>query len=120
MAIPVKNGNKRRKINPDIGKNTQFTADKQPPGENKSKGWQERRAERLLTQAILTHITKGTNLQEYVKSLYIIAKKGNPKAIETINRGIEEEVARIDMNHTGGFIVEMKPADGCEPLKDAD
>ena len=72
-----------------------FTKEMQPSPEAKSDGWKKLRAERLLTQGILAHMTKGKNMQEFINSLYTNAKKGNPKAIETIVKGIEEDVIKI-------------------------
>jgi hypothetical protein len=79
-----------------------FTADNQPDPALKSEGWKKLRAERLLTQAILAHMTKGKNLQSYISSLYANAKKGNPKAIETINKGIEDDVIKIAATDSQG------------------
>ena len=67
----------------------------QPTGEAKSEGWKKMRAKRLLTQAILAHMTKDNNLENYINSLYTNAKKGNPKAIETINKGIEDDITKV-------------------------
>jgi len=72
-----------------------FTKETQPTPEAKSEGWKNLRAQRLLTQGILAHMTKGKNMQEFINSLYANAKKGNPKAIETIVKGIEEDVIKI-------------------------
>lgn len=72
-----------------------FTPETQPSPEAKSEGWKKRRAEKLLTQEILKTMLDGENLQDYVKSLIRNAKDGNAKAIETINRGIEDDVIKI-------------------------
>jgi len=72
-----------------------FTSEVQPTGEAKSEGWKKMRAKRLLTQAILAHMTKDNNLENYINSLYTNAKKGNPKAIETINKGIEDDITKV-------------------------
>jgi len=74
-----------------------FTSDNQPSPEAKSKGWQELRAQRLLTQKILEEMTKGTNMADYFQSLLSNAKMGNAKAIETINRGIEDQVDKSEV-----------------------
>lgn len=78
-----------------------FSSDYQPPPKAKSAGWEQRRAERLLTQKILEKLTKGTNLDDYVQSLYTNAVMGNAKAIDTINKGIEDEVSKIDLTIGG-------------------
>lgn len=90
---PAKKPGKGGYVLPDAPK--PFTKDNQPSSEAKSAGWKKKRAERLLTQKILEQITKGKNLQLYVNSLIRNAKKGNAKAIETINKGIEEDVLKI-------------------------
>lgn len=79
-----------------------FAADNQPSSQAKSEGWKKLRAQRLLTQAILNHMTAGQNLQEYIESLYKNAKKGNPKAIETINKGIEDDIIKIAATDSEG------------------
>ena len=71
-----------------------FTSENQPTPEAKSKGWQQKHAEKFLTQKILEVMLKGTNLEDYVKSLFDNAKEGNAKAIDTINNGIEEHVTK--------------------------
>jgi len=76
-----------------------FTTDNQPSPEAKSKGWQELRAQRLLTQKILEEMIKGTNMADYFQSLLNNAKMGNAKAIETINNGIEEQKIVQEIKH---------------------
>lgn len=89
---PGKNGN----VLPPTPK--PFSAQVQPTPEQKSKGWKEKRAERLLTQAILELMTDGQNMDVYVKGLLKNALKGNPKAIETINKGVEDDVIKVDVS----------------------
>jgi endonuclease III len=79
-----------------------FTPDTQPTPQAKSEGWKKLRAQRLLTQAIIAHMTKEKNLEAYISSLYANAKKGNPKAIETINKGIEDDIAKVAFTDTEG------------------
>ena len=79
-----------------------FAANNQPSPEAKSEGWKKLRAQRLLTQAILKHMTSGSNLEDYIDSLYKNAKKGNPKAIETINKGVEDDIIKIAQTDTDG------------------
>jgi uncharacterized protein YnzC (UPF0291/DUF896 family) len=79
-----------------------FAKDNQPSPQAKSEGWKKLRAQRLLTQAIIAHMTKEKNLETYISSLYTNAKKGNPKAIETINKGIEDDIAKVAFTDTEG------------------
>lgn len=75
-----------------------FTTENQPPPEAKSKGWQEKRAERLLTQMIIEKMTKGKALEEYVEALVTLATtEGNSKAIDTINKGIEDQIDKSEV-----------------------
>jgi hypothetical protein len=77
-----------------------FTKDNQPTPEAKSKGWEARRAERLLTQKIIEKLTGSNNLEEYVDSLFNNAKMGNAKAIDTLNNGIEEQITKTETTIT--------------------
>jgi hypothetical protein len=77
-----------------------FTKDNQPTPEAKSKGWEARRAERLLTQKIIEKLTGANNLEEYVDSLFNNAKMGNAKAIDTLNNGIEEQITKTETTIT--------------------
>jgi len=77
-----------------------FSKENQPPPEAKSKGWEARRAERLLTQKIIEKLTGSNNLEEYVDSLFNNAKMGNAKAIDTLNNGIEEQITKTETTIT--------------------
>ena len=96
--MAVNNDKKRHKIDPNVG--VKFTADNQPSPEAKKAGWQEVRAQKLLTQMILKKMAEGNNLTEYVDSLLTNAKDGNAKAIDTINNGIEEQKIVTENKHT--------------------
>lgn len=52
-------------------------------------------------------------MDEYVDALFDLAKDGNAKAIETINKGIEEQIDKSEVTHKvekdiDGFIIEDK------------
>lgn len=99
----VKKTTKKLPVKPFTGvEGNTFAASNQPTPEQKSEGWKKRRAERLLTQAILSFMTDGKNLDDYIQSLYKNATKGNPKAIETINKGIEDDVIKIAATDSEG------------------
>ena len=83
-----------------------FTSKQQPTPEQKSEGWKKWRAERHFTQAIISMMTKGKNLDLYNKSLLRNAKKGNPKAIETLNKAMEEDVLKIASTDSAGNDIE--------------
>lgn len=83
-----------------------FATDNQPLPELKKAGWAKWREERHLTQSIIKEMIGDNgkpkkNLKEYVQSLIENAKLGNSKAIETINRGIEDDILKIE--HSGSI-----------------
>jgi len=105
MAKEDKTSKKPRKLVNGAIDGKPFSKEYQPTPEAKSKGWQEKRAEKLLTQKILEVLLNGKNLEDYVKSLFDNAKEGNSKAIETINNGIQENVTKQEnKNENSGFI----------------
>lgn len=72
-----------------------FSKDNQPSSESKKQGWQEWRKQRHLTQSIISYMIGEDGkpkkaFREYIDSLVKNAKLGNPKAIETINKGLED------------------------------
>lgn len=81
-----------------------FSKDNQPKPEAKSKGWGHWRKQRHLTQAIITAMVGKDGkpkkaFGEYVNSLIENAKAGNPKAIETLNKSMEDQEAiKIALN----------------------
>lgn len=81
-------------------RNQGFTTKKQPTSEQKIHGWEVRRQKKLLTQKIVEKMTEGKTLDDYVDSLIDNAKLGNSKAIETINKGIEEQVDKSEVTVT--------------------
>ena len=92
---------KKRPLKPFKGdEGVKFSKENQPTPEAKSKGWEARRAERLLTQKIIEKLTGSNNLEEYVDSLFNNAKMGNAKAIDTLNNGIEEQITKTETTIT--------------------
>lgn len=93
--------------------NQGFTSDKQPTSQQKKAGWEVKRQQKLLTQKIVEKLTGGKKMDEYVDALFDLAKDGNAKAIETINKGIEEQIDKSEVTHKvekdiDGFIIEDK------------
>lgn len=93
-----------RLMGPDDG--VKFTSDYQPSPEAKSEGWRKKKAERLLTQMIIKKII-GENegegqLEDYVDKMIELAKNGNPKAIDTINSRLEDEVIKLALTDNEG------------------
>ncbi len=52
----------------------------------------------------------------YITSLITNAKAGNAKAIETINRAIEDDILKSEVAITGGVLINIHPQPGCEPI----
>lgn len=94
MAKSVKTTKKRQP--PANG--VKFSKDRQPPPENKSKGWEHWRKERLLSQAIVKKMF-GANgkptktMSEFVTKLVKNANDGNPKAIDVLVKSMEDQEA---------------------------
>jgi len=109
MAKAVKTTQKRQ---PPVN-GVKFSKDRQPPPENKSKGWEQWRKERHLTQSIIAHMVgidgkPKKAFREYIESLVKNAKAGNPKAIETINKGLEDiEVSKSELTINPVQIIQL-------------
>ena len=102
-----------------------FTSENQPTPEQKKKGWEELRKARILTQTILSHFL-GSNLddnqklEDYVDSLVKLAKEGNAKAIEAINKALEDDIQKIELSgklQTMQITYIQQP--GNEPIKES-
>ena len=81
-----------------------FSKENQPDPELKKKGWAEWRKERNLTQAIIAELT-GENkekFKDYVTSLIDNAKAGNPKAIDAVNKCLEDDIIKVAQTDTEG------------------
>lgn len=102
-----------------------FTSENQPTPEQKKKGWEEVRKQRLLTQSLLKALF-GKDLDnteaadDYALSLIRLAKDGNPKAIDTINKAIEDDIQKIhlsgEVKHTQITYIQQS---GNEPIKES-
>lgn len=94
-----------------------FSATNQPSPEAKKLGWEERRKQRLLTQSILEAITgvesNGEDkLKDYTNALIKLAKEGNAKAIDTVNKAIEDDIQKIQVSGSmGAIVVFEKPSE---------
>lgn len=89
------------------GAGPKFSKENQPSPEAKKKGWQQLRAERHLSQAIIKEMLgddgKPTDtFKDYIRSLVINAKDGNAKAIEAVNKFIEDDVQKIALTDPDG------------------
>lgn len=84
-----------------------FTSTNQPSPEAKRLGWQEVRKQRLLTQGIIKlmvdqHGMPTRTFQDYLRSLVSNAKMGNAKAIEALNKIMEDDILKIAQVDTQG------------------
>lgn len=86
-----------------------FSATNQPDPALKSAGWQQWRKERHLTQSIIKALTgeNKANFDEYIKSLIDNAKSGNPKAIDAINKCLEDDVIKVASTDKDGNDVQF-------------
>ena len=85
-----------------------FSSTNQPSSEAKKQGWEERRKQRYLTQEIIKKMIADDGLPTdtfngYISSLITNAKNGNAKAIETVNRAIEEDIIKSEIAITGNI-----------------
>jgi len=86
-----------------------FSATNQPSAASKSAGWQEWRKERHLTQSIIKALT-GENkakFDDYINSLILNAQAGNPKAIDAVNKCLEDEIIKVAQTNTAGEDVKV-------------
>lgn len=84
-----------------------FSSTNQPTPEAKRAGWQEVRKQRLLTQGIIALMVgkdgKPTDtFKGYLRSLVDNAKMGNAKAIEALNKIMEDDILKIAQVDTQG------------------
>ena len=100
MAVKDKTTKKRQP--PANG--VRFSSKNQPDPSAKSAGWQEWRKERHLTQSIIKALT-GENkdkFDDYINSLILNAKAGNPKAIDAVNKCLEDEIIKVTATNAAG------------------
>lgn len=83
-----------------------FSKDNQPDPALKKAGWEQWRKERNLTQAVIKELLgedgAGLKFNEYVKALIKNAKAGNPKAIDAVNKCLEDEVIKVAATNAAG------------------
>jgi hypothetical protein len=97
-----KTSKKRRPKNPFRGAvdGVPFSKENQPSSEAKKQGWEQWRKDRHLTQSIIKAMlgkdgVPTPTFNGYIQSLINNAKKGNPKAIETINKCLEDDIIKV-------------------------
>ena len=105
MAKAAKTTQGRHKIDPHAG--VKFTSNNQPSPEAKKKGWEEFRKERHLTQSIIKMMLgedgkPNETFTGYLESLVRNAQLGNPKAIDAVNKCLEDEIIKVAQTNTAG------------------
>jgi hypothetical protein len=80
-----------------------FSATNQPSPESKREGWKEFRKKRMLTQELIKMMIGDDGLPNqtfkgYLQSLVKNAKLGNAKAIEAINKCLEDDITKIELS----------------------
>lgn len=87
-----------------------FSATNQPSVELKKAGWEQWRKERHLTQSIIKMMlgedgSPTDTFTGYIKSLVTNARKGNPKAIDAVNKCLEDEIIKVSATNASGEYV---------------
>lgn len=82
---------------------TPFSATNQPSPQAKSEGWKEFRKKRMLTQELIKLMIgkdgkPNDTFKGYLKSLVVNAKLGNAKAIEAVNKCLEDDITKIELS----------------------
>lgn len=82
----------------------------------RKKGWEELRKQRHLTQAVIKEMISEEgeptkSFTGYIKSLITNAKMGNAKAIETVNKCIEEDIIKVAQVNNNGEDVPQNTID---------
>jgi hypothetical protein len=82
---------------------TPFSATNQPSPQAKSEGWKEFRKKRMLTQELIKLMIgkdgkPNDTFKDYLKSLVVNAKLGNAKAIEAVNKCLEDDITKIELS----------------------
>ena len=100
MAKEVKTTSERQKRGKKDLKGVKFTSTYQPTPEAKKRGWEEFRKERHLTQSIIKMMLgedgkPNATFFDYLKSLVMNAQSGNPKAIDAVNKCLEDEIIKV-------------------------
>lgn len=103
QLAPKKKG--RNKLKGTEG--VRFSKTYQPTPEAKRAGWQEIRAQRHLTQGIIKLMIGDDGqptetFKDYLKALLTNAKLGNAKAIEAVNKIMEDDILKIAQVDTQG------------------
>jgi len=96
------------RVGPNDG--VKFSSTNQPSPERKSLGWQEIRKKRLLTQELIKELieddgTPKESFKAYLRALIQNAKDGNPKAIDAVNKILEDDVTKIELSGSVGTTI---------------
>lgn len=103
-----------------------FTKENQPTPEQKKAGWEQWRRDRHLTQAVIKAMLGNdgvptTGFNGYITALIKNAKKGNPKAIDTINKCLEDDIIKVAQTDTeGNDVVSITKVEIVRPITDGE
>jgi hypothetical protein len=91
-----------------------FTKDNQPSPALKKAGWEELRKQRLLTQSVIKEMigpdgVPTDTFNGYIKALIKNANEGNPKAIDAINKCLEDDIMKIEQHITNQPLLSIDP-----------
>lgn len=119
----AKTTNKRHKVGPNDG--VKFSSENQPSPEAKKAGWEQFRKERHLTQSIIKMMlgedgTPNETFKGYLDSLVKNAQLGNPKAIDAVNKCLEDEIIKVAATNSAGEDVQpviiFQPSPNCNDI----
>lgn len=84
-----------------------FSSTNQPTPEAKKRGWEEFRKERHLTREIIKMMLgedgkPNETFNGYLNSLVKNAQLGNPKAIDAVNKCLEDEIIKVAATTAAG------------------
>jgi hypothetical protein len=102
------------RVGPNDG--VKFSSSNQPSPERKTLGWQEIRKKRLLTQERIKELieddgTPKESFKAYLRALIENAKTGNPKAIDAVNKILEDDVTKIELSGSVGTMINFAAPD---------
>lgn len=116
MAKEIKTSKKPRPVMDGIKTGVPYSATNQPSPEAKRLGWQEIRKKRLLTQELIKELieddgTPKESFKAYLRALIQNAKDGNPKAIDAVNKILEDDVTKIELSGSVGTVINFAAPD---------
>lgn len=103
-----------------------FSKDNQPDPALKKAGWEEWRKQRNLTKSVIEAMVGKDGrpkkaFKEYITSLIDNAKGGNPKAIDAVNKCLEDDIIKVAQTDTAGNdVLHITKVEIVRPLTDGE